>query len=179
MEGVRLRTALIWLAQGFGIGRIPFGPGTLGSLLGLVWFCGLLTLGNFWLCIAGMVCGFGLSVWVCGTAEEILQQKDPPSIVLDEIVAMPLCFAGWITLLWFQHGTMPEAEYFLNASTWPWTLAVFAAFRFFDVVKPWPVHQSQSLPGGWGVTLDDVLAAAYVNALVLSAAAFHYLPNAS
>ena len=48
------------------------------------------------------------------------------------------------------------------------TVAVFAAFRFFDVVKPWPVHQSQSLPGGWGVTVDDALAAVYVNGVVLA-----------
>ena len=42
-----------------------------------------------------------------------------------------------------------------------------AAFCFFDVAKPWPVYQSQSLPGGWGVTIDDVLAAFYVNLVVL------------
>ena len=47
------------------------------------------------------------------------------------------------------------------------TLGVFALFRFFDVLKPWPVQQSQSLPGGWGVTIDDVLAAIYVNLAVL------------
>ena len=41
------------------------------------------------------------------------------------------------------------------------------AFRFFDVAKPWPVYQSQSLPGGWGITIDDVLAAVYVNVVVL------------
>ena len=46
-------------------------------------------------------------------------------------------------------------------------LGVFAAFRFFDATKPWPVRQSQALPGGWGITVDDVLAAIYVNALVL------------
>ena len=52
---------------------------------------------------------------------------------------------------------------------WPLTLGVFALFRFFDVVKPWPVRQSQSLPGGWGVTVDDALAAVYVNLTVLAA----------
>ena len=35
------------------------------------------------------------------------------------------------------------------------------------MVKPWPVRQSQALPGGWGITIDDVLAAFYVNVLVL------------
>ena len=40
-------------------------------------------------------------------------------------------------------------------------------FRFFDIAKPWPVRQSQVLPGGWGITIDDVLAAVYVNGVVL------------
>ena len=54
------------------------------------------------------------------------------------------------------------------ARTWPLTLGVFALFRFFDVVKPWPVRQSQALPGGWGITVDDALAAVYVNGVVLA-----------
>ena len=48
-------------------------------------------------------------------------------------------------------------------------MRVFGAFRFFDVLKPWPVKQSQSLPGGWGVVVDDLLAAVYVNVVVLAA----------
>lgn len=42
------------------------------------------------------------------------------------------------------------------------------AFRIFDVLKPWPVHQSQSPPRGWGVTMDDLLAAVYVNLVALA-----------
>jgi phosphatidylglycerophosphatase A len=45
---------------------------------------------------------------------------------------------------------------------------VFAAFRLFDILKPWPVRQSQVLPGGWGITIDDLLAAVYVNLLFLA-----------
>ena len=45
------------------------------------------------------------------------------------------------------------------------------AFRVFDIAKPWPVRQSQALPGGWGVTVDDALAAVYVNGVVLVASA--------
>jgi phosphatidylglycerophosphatase A len=41
------------------------------------------------------------------------------------------------------------------------------ACRVFDIAKPWPVRQSQSLPGGWGITIDDVLAGLYVNVVVL------------
>src|SRR5262245_35404959 len=168
----------VWVAQGFGIGRIPFCPGTLGALVGLCWLVVLLAPGNFWLYLAGMSTGIAVSVWLCGVAEKNLKQTDPPSVVLDEIVAMPICFAGWTAVVWVKQGIMPDAEYFFSASGWPWTVSVFAAFRLFDVVKPWPVRQSQSLPGGWGVTLDDLLAAVYVNVLTLLPVALNQLPTA-
>jgi phosphatidylglycerophosphatase A len=157
----------LWIAQGFGIGRIPVAPGTFGSLLGVLWFGLLLTAGSSWLFVAGTLAGIALSVWLCGAAEKHLGQKDPGSVVLDEVVALPVCFSAWVVLLVCQTGAMPPFAHFLSSRTSLLTLGVFAAFRLFDVVKPWPVHQSQSLPGGWGVTIDDVLAAAYVNVVVL------------
>jgi len=157
---------VLWLAQGLGVGRIPFAPGTFGSLLGLLWFVILLLPGRLWFYAAGVVLGVFVSVWICGRAEQILNQTDPGSVVLDEIIATPICFGVWIGEYLSQHGAMPAPEYFFNRDTWPMTVAVFAAFRLFDVVKPWPVRQSQKLPGGWGVTMDDVLAALYVNALL-------------
>jgi phosphatidylglycerophosphatase A len=60
---------------------------------------------------------------------------------------------------------MPGPEYFW--AHWPSSICIFALFRLFDVAKPWPVRQSQSLWGGWGVTIDDVLASVYVNVVAL------------
>jgi phosphatidylglycerophosphatase A len=157
----------LWIAQGFGVGRIPVAPGTFGSLVGVIWFGLLLVPANLWIFIAGTIAGFGLSVWLCGEAEKILNQKDPGGVVLDEITAMPLCFAFWVGMSFSKTGSLPRLDEILNARTWPAVLGVFVAFRFFDVLKPWPVRQSQSLPGGWGVTVDDFLAAIYVNAVVL------------
>jgi phosphatidylglycerophosphatase A len=157
----------LWIAQGFGVGRIPVAPGTFGSLVGVLWFGLLLVPANLWIFIASTIAGFGLSVWLCGEAEKILNQKDPGSVVLDEITAMPVCFTGWVALSLWKTGSLPRLDEILNARTWPAVLGVFVAFRFFDVLKPWPVRQSQSLPGGWGVTVDDFLAAIYVNAVVL------------
>ena len=156
---------ILWIAQGFGIGRIPFAPGTFGSLVGLLWFAVLLLPGNPWFGLGGMLAAIFLSVWVCGAAEKILNRTDPGSVVLDEIVAVPLCFAVWLVQYLARHGVLPAPGYFFSRDAWPLTLAVFAAFRLFDVIKPWPVRQSQRLPGGWGVTIDDVLAALYVNLL--------------
>jgi len=159
---------LLWIAQGFGSGRIPFAPGTFGSVVGLGWFALLLLAGNLWLFLGGSIAGLLLSVWVCGVGEKVLKQKDPGSVVMDEIAAIPLCFMGWIGILIWKTGSFPAPEIFFSSQHLLPTLGVFAAFRFFDVLKPWPVRQSQSLIGGWGVTIDDVLAAVYVNAVVLA-----------
>jgi len=157
----------LWIAQGFGVGLIPLAPGTFGSVLGLGWFALLLLTGNLWLFAGGTVAGLALSVWLCGAGEQRLGQKDPGSVVLDEITAMPVCFFGWVAGLAWETGALPPPHIFFSARAWPVTLGVFALFRFFDVLKPWPVRQSQSVPGGWGVTIDDVLAAIYVNLAAL------------
>jgi phosphatidylglycerophosphatase A len=157
----------LWIAQGFGVGRIPVAPGTFGSMVGILWFALLLVPAKLWLFAVATIAGFGLSVWLCGEGERTLRQKDPSSVVLDEITAMPLCFAGWVGVALWKTGSTPRLDEILNARTWPAVLGIFVAFRFFDVLKPWPVRQSQSLPGGWGITVDDFLAAIYVNAVVL------------
>jgi phosphatidylglycerophosphatase A len=166
---------ILWIAQGFGVGGSPFAPGTFGSLVGLLWFALLLSAGNIWFLAAGTIAGLWLSVCVCGAAEKILRQKDPGSVVLDEIAAMPVCFFGWAMIGMSQSGALPGLDAFFSLGNWPLTLGVFVAFRFFDILKPWPVGQSQRLPGGWGVTIDDVLAAIYVNGVVLLAYAFRVL----
>ena len=57
---------------------------------------------------------------------------------------------------------LPSVEFFFGGSHWLGVAGLFLLFRAFDVLKPWPVRQSQRLPGGWGVTVDDFLAAIYV-----------------
>jgi len=87
-----LDSLLVWMAWGFDIGRIPCAPGTFGSLMGLLWFAILLSTQNIWFFTMILVTALIVSIWICGKAEEILRQRDPSSIVLDEICAMPLCF---------------------------------------------------------------------------------------
>ena len=70
------------------------------------------------------------------------------------------------------NGTPPGDGGFFGGNNWLITLAVFALFRLFDIAKPWPVRQSQSLPGGWGITVDDVLAAVWVAGIVFLAGWF-------
>ena len=159
---------LLWIAQGLGVGRVPFAPGTFGSFAGLLWFALLLLTGNLWLYLLGTLAGLALSVWLCGVGERVLGKRDPRSVVLDEITAIPVCFLGWLGMLHSKTGSLPAPEHFFSARQWLPTLGVVAAFRFFDILKPWPVRQSQALHSGLGITADDVLAAVYVNLTVLA-----------
>jgi phosphatidylglycerophosphatase A len=106
----------------------------------------------------------GAAVWLCGRAERILGSTDPGCIVLDEIVAVPLCFLAWVLWLTAERGRFPAAMEFLAGRAWIGTLLSFAGFRLLDIAKPWPIRKLQELPGGWGVVADDLAAGAGVSA---------------
>ena len=155
---------VIWIAQGFGSGRIQPGPGTWGSLVGILWFLLLLVPANPWIFYGGTIAGILISILFCDLAEKILKQKDPGHIVIDEICAIPLCFWPWV----YTSQKFPTHNTALDQ--WPTLLLVFILFRIFDIAKPWPIRQSQSIKGGLGTTIDDILAA-----LVVAAIHFAYL----
>lgn len=128
------------------IGRIRRAPGTWGSLAGLMYFTLFFyNLGVFGTLLFSAV-GIYVAVALCGEAEFRLGRTDPGEVVLDEFVAMPLCFMGWPLLL-------PVAP--------PWAIFImgFGLFRLFDVIKPFGISRLQNLPEGWGVVADDVAAA--------------------
>src|SRR6059058_5321546 len=127
-----MRGFTVWLAQGFGVGRIPIMPGTFGSLLGILWTMLLLGTRNLWLYVAGTAAGFFISVWLCGAAEKILRKKDPSSVVLDEISAFPLCFLAFFSRDWLSKGSLPAPESLLLTPFWKMVLLVFVLFRIFD-----------------------------------------------
>lgn len=157
----------LWIAQGFDIGRIPIAPGTFGTLVGMLWFAVLLVPGSPTFFLVGTVFGFALSIWLCGEAERILDQRDPGSVVLDEIAAIPICFVPWVSLECIRGHAMPSVETFFSGRGLLLTGVIFVLFRIFDIAKPWPIAKSQFLPGGLGVTADDILAALYVAAISL------------
>ncbi len=137
------------------IGRRLPAPGTWGSAVGVgyFWLCfERFGIGNVGVLIASVV-GAYVAVALCGEAEIRLGKGDPGEVILDEFVAMPLCFLGWPALV----AVMP---------TWAALVAGFALFRLFDIAKPFGISRLQRLPGGWGVVVDD-LAAALVACAVL------------
>ncbi len=125
--------------------RLP-APGTWGSLAGLLYFALFFQRASIGAVLVASAIGGYLAVAICGEAEVRLRARDPGKVVLDEVVAIPLCFLGWRTLL----GAAPA---------WALLLAGFLLFRLFDIVKPFGISRLQRLPAGWGVVADDFAAA--------------------
>lgn len=143
---------------------MPKAPGTCGSLLGLLWMAVLYSIFGFGWTLGVIGVSLFAGVWVCSQAERILKLRDPGCIVLDEILAVPIAGLGW-TLGCRQPPQAGIAAVF-SLENWEGLLgspAIFVLFRFFDIVKPWPVNIVQSWPKGWGVMADDVMAAAYAS----------------
>ena len=159
---------ILLVAQGLGTGLAPKAPGTVGTLLGLPLFILLLLPGNFWFFV-GMLVFLGIaSVYFCERAEVILDQRDSGSIVIDEIVAVPLCFAGWVSSLFFKTGAMPEWAYFFSAENGVWSIGVVLLFRVFDIAKPYPAnYYDRNFKNSFGVIMDDVVAGLYVVAVLV------------
>ncbi len=129
------------------LGRKLPAPGTWGSLAGLLYFAVFFQRASIGAILVATAVASYLAVAFCGEAEVRMRRKDPGSVVLDEFVAMPLCFLGWRAL---------------PGSVLPWwgiLVAGFLLFRLFDILKPFGISRLQSLPGGWGVVADDLAAA--------------------
>ncbi len=124
------------------IGYVPFAPGTAGSLggLALYFFARNFYGGEIELPLLFVVIASG--IWAASFTERYLKKKDPGLVVIDEVAGMLL------TLLWV------EASLGL-------ALIGFLAFRFFDIVKPFPARYCERFHGGWGIMLDDLVAGIY------------------
>lgn len=142
-----LRHPAHFIALGFGSGLAPKGPGTFGTLVALPLFGLLLLLPEVsHLPILALL--FLLGIPLCGITGRNLGVSDHGSIVWDEIVAFML-------VLEFT----PKA--------WEWWLCAFLLFRLFDIWKPFPIRTlDRQVHGGFGVMLDDVLAAIYAIAVL-------------
>ena len=131
------------------LGKIPKGAGTAGSALAAVVAPWLFLPFPVWARAAMVATVFLIGGLAAGRAEIILGQKDPNRINIDELMGQ------WLTFLPF-------------ASLGPWQLALgFLLFRVFDILKPWPIRQSEHwLHGGFGIMIDDAVAGIYGAALL-------------
>jgi phosphatidylglycerophosphatase A len=138
-----LRTLLKQIATLWFIGYLPVAPGTWASAAGLIFVAlahlssGALTVLLFAVTILGII--------AAGTAEKVIGEADSGHIVIDE-------FAGYLASVVF----VPH--------TYGYLIAAFLLFRFFDILKPFPIGKVESrLSGGLGVMADDILAGIVTN----------------
>jgi phosphatidylglycerophosphatase A len=142
-----IRRLARFAATGFGVGRMPVAPGTFGTLLAIPIYLVVLSWapGAYALLVGVM---FAVGVWFCRVAVEDLADPDPSAVVWDEIV-------GYLVTM------------YLAPVGWMWVVGGFALFRLFDIWKPLPIRQiERRLAGGWGVMVDDVMAAVYACAVL-------------
>jgi len=140
-----------FIALGFGAGLVPVAPGTAGTLLALPLWWTFGGAGDPVRLLAVLAFLFGLGVWACGVSGRDLGVADHGAMVWDEVVAFLLVLA-----------LVPD-------DAW-WQAAAFCLFRAFDIVKPAPIRQLEArFKGGFGVMIDDILAAGYT-LLVLAVA---------
>jgi phosphatidylglycerophosphatase A len=156
----------LFIATACGIGYIPVAPGTCGSAAGVfltivvTWLTSRGTLaavsmvrsvnfwreilipGYAWFLIALAVAAIG--VWASSQVSRYSREKDPQFVVVDEVSGQLFTYAFAFTV-----------------GNWKYLLLGFILFRVFDIWKPFPARQAESLPGGWGIMADDWVAGIY------------------
>ena len=137
-----IKNPVHFLAFGFGSGLAPKAPGTMGTLVAIPLFLLLCHLSIiYYLLVVVTASIFG--IYLCGRTARDLGVHDHSGIVWDEIVGY------WITML-------------MIPVSWQSVLAGFLLFRLFDIWKPFPIRWlDQQVKGGFGIMIDDVLAAFY------------------
>lgn len=133
----------VFVASGFHSGFFPFAPGTVGSAVAIPIYLALQRGGPLVLA-AGVVVSAVAGIVSANIAEKFFAKKDPSPVVIDEIAGMLL--------------TMLMVPF-----SWGALLVGFLLFRLSDIVKPFPARRLERLPGGWGIVVDDLVAAAYAN----------------
>ncbi|GAB2898132.1 phosphatidylglycerophosphatase A [Uliginosibacterium flavum] len=136
-----------FISLGFGSGLAPKAPGTVGSFLAWGLYALLVSLVPpvfpVWVPVAALLAAFFIGAACIGKTGAALGEVDHGGIVWDEFVAV------WLVLA-------------LIPATFLWQLAGVAVFRFFDILKPWPIYLAdRRFKNGLGVMFDDVLAAGY------------------
>ncbi len=171
-SGKRKPRISLAIATALGLGYIPKAPGTFGSLVGVILGWGAMALSPlqfapriaatgelsnppafWWSNFAGTECVTivvvsVIGIWAAGRTARYLQNHDPQIVVIDEVAGQLISYLGLATPKTF-------------ALNWKYLLLGFILFRVFDIWKPFPARQAESLPGGLGIMADDWIAGIY------------------
>ncbi len=133
------------IATGFFVGRSPYAPGTLGTLVGvpIVYLVAF----NPWTILASVVFLFVVGLISSNEVIKLTGEQDPKQVVIDEIAGYVSCFL-------------------LVEPTLKTYILAFLLFRLIDIVKPFPINLFERFQGAFGVMLDD-LAAGLLTSFIL------------
>ncbi|MDC0609898.1 phosphatidylglycerophosphatase A [Vibrio sp.] len=141
------------LATGFGSGLSPVIPGTMGTLASIPFYL-ILAHTPAWFYIVVILIASVIGIKICAQTSHDMKVHDHGAIVWDEFVGF------WITMI-----MIPLLD--IDVFAWQWIVLGFVYFRFFDMLKPWPIRWfDKNIHGGWGIMVDDIVAG-FVSALAL------------
>jgi len=139
-DRINLKNPWHFLATGFGSGLSPIIPGTMGTVASIPLYLLIVQL-PFAAYILITIVAAVIGITICQKTSDDMGVHDHGSIVWDEFVGF------WITM-----AIAPVVN-------WQWILAGFVLFRFFDMIKPWPISWlDKHVHGGFGIMVDDILA---------------------
>ncbi|WP_034855261.1 phosphatidylglycerophosphatase A [Ignatzschineria larvae DSM 13226] len=137
---ITIKTPWQFFASGFGSGMSPVAPGTMGTLAAIPFWYIFATILPTWGYIGMLIITALIGIVICQKASDELGVHDHGGIVWDEFVGL------WLTMLFAP-------------VSWTAIILGFLIFRFFDVLKPWPIKVIDAqVGGGLGIMLDDILA---------------------
>ncbi|MGF1790117.1 phosphatidylglycerophosphatase A [Photobacterium profundum] len=139
-DNINLKNPWHFLATGFGSGLSPIIPGTMGTVASIPLYLLIVQL-PFAVYILITIVAAVIGIIICQKTSDDMGVHDHGSIVWDEFVGF------WITMA------------IAPVVSWQWILAGFVLFRFFDMIKPWPISWlDKHVHGGFGIMVDDILA---------------------
>lgn len=134
-----IKRPVCFLGLGFGSGLAPKAPGTFGTIAAIPIYLLMQNLSLMTYLVLTVI-AFIVGIWICQKSADWLGKEDPSAVVWDEIVGY------LVTMIAAPQG-------------WQWVVLGFALFRFFDILKPWPISLAdKELHGGFGIMFDDVIA---------------------
>ena len=141
-----MNKVILFFSSAFGTGYIKYAPGTFGSLAGIILW-GLFVPQNYLYHLFFIVSIFIISLVFSSLAENIYNKKDDQRIVIDEVAGM-----------WVSVAFLPKTLLFMFLG--------FMLFRLFDVKKPFFIKKLQKAKGGFGITIDDIVAGVFANIIL-------------
>lgn len=179
----------LFVATAAGLGYLPKAPGTWGSLGGILFCLAVSFLSTMPLFLRDRTGPRGLQmflvslilpllavvfislvgVWAAGKTAKYLEKTDPQVVVIDEVSGQCLtlllaCTLPILLKILMADGwgySQGESSFALFHVNWKYLFLGFILFRAFDIWKPFPARQAESLPGGWGIMADDWVAGIY------------------